>query len=133
MTSFNLQIITPEKVFFDAQVQEVLLRSSEGELGIMARHESFAAILPPGKVRIKVDGELKTAAISYGTVKVSKEKTVIIATSIEWADEINVERAEIAKAAANEMLESELSSFDREQTEFSLKRAMNRIAVSGEK
>ena len=52
MTAFPLKIVTPEKIFFDGSAERVVLRTSEGDLCILARHEPFVASLPSGPVRI---------------------------------------------------------------------------------
>ena len=86
--------------------------------------------MPPGPLRIKIGNKFKVAAISQGVVKVSKDKTTIIATSIEWHDEIDVERAKEAERKARQTLSHKLSDLEFKQAEFKLKRALNRISVS---
>ena len=75
MALFNLKVVTPEKVFFDGETEQIILSTVCGEIGILARHESYVSILPPGPMKIKIGNEFKIAAISQGVVKVSKEKT----------------------------------------------------------
>ena len=130
MTPFKLKIITPEKTFFDGETEQIILRPSVGEIGILAGHESYTSVLPAGPMRIMIKGRFEIAAISHGTVKVSKDKTTIIATAVEWADEIDVERAKKAETAAREKLERKLSDFEFQQAEMKLKRALNRLKVS---
>lgn len=130
MALFNLKVVTPEKVFFDGETEQIILSTVCGEIGILARHESYVSILPPGPMKIKIGNEFKIAAISQGVVKVSKEKTTIIATSVEWHDEIDIERAKEAERKAREILTRNLSDLEFRQAEFKLKRAINRISVS---
>lgn len=130
MALFNLKVVTPERVFFDGETEQIILSTVCGEIGILARHESYVSILPPGPLRIKIGNKFKVAAISQGVVKVSKDKTTIIATSIEWHDEIDVERAKEAERKARETLSHKLSDLEFKQAEFKLKRALNRISVS---
>lgn len=130
MALFNLKVVTPEKVFFDGETEQIILSTVCGEIGILARHESYVSILPPGPMKIKIGNEFKIAAISQGVVKVSKEKATIIATSVEWHDEIDIERAKEAERKAREILTRKLSDLEFRQAEFKLKRAINRISVS---
>ena len=85
MSTFPLQIITPEKVFFEGDVQRVIVRTTEGDLGILAKHEKYVAALPSGPVKIIMeDGTERIAALSGGAVKVSPLRTAILANAVEW-------------------------------------------------
>lgn len=130
MTPFKLEIITPDGVFFDGMTENVVVRTTVGDKGILARHEPYVAALTIGKIKVKIDGEFKYGAISSGTIKVSKDKTVILAQSCEWADEIDLDRAVKAK----ELAEQKISEFEKADNskgvaiaEYKLKRALNRI------
>lgn len=128
--TFRLQIYTPDKLFFDGETENVIVRTTVGDKGILARHEPYVAALPIGKLRVKINGAFRTAAISEGIIKVDKEKTVIMTQSCEWAEDIDIERAHAAKARAEEMLEKhkdEQSEKEYMIAEYKLKRAINRI------
>ncbi len=130
MTPFKLQIITPDGVFFDGMTENIIVRTTVGDKGILAKHEPYVAALPIGKFKVKLDGEYRYGAISSGTIKVSADKTVILAQSCEWADEIDIDRAVKAKEMAEQRLdEFEKSNNDRgvAVAEYKLKRALNRI------
>lgn len=131
MTSFHLQIFTPDRLFFDGETENLIVRTTVGDKGILARHEPYVAALPIGKLKIKLNGEFRTAAVSEGVVKVSKDKTVILTQSCEWADEIDVERANAAKAEAEQRMQS-LQKEDKDYlvAEYKLKRAINRLETS---
>lgn len=126
MTPFKLEIITPDKVFFSGEVENVIVRTTVGDKGILARHEPYVAALPIGKLKVKIDGQFRIAAVSEGVIKVSSDKTVILAQSCEWGDEIDLARAEAAKRKAEERMEK---SDERGYliAEYKLKRAINRI------
>lgn len=126
---FNLHIVTPDKIFFDGQAEEVILRTEAGEIGILAKHESYISVLPPGAMKIKIDGKFFIAAISQGLVKVSKEKTTVITNSVEWASEIDIDRAKSAEIRARQMMSQQLSDLEMDLAELKLKRALNRISV----
>ena len=128
MTPFKLQILTPDKLFFDGETDNVIVRTTVGDKGILARHEEYVAALPIGKLKVRIDGNFRIAAVSEGTIKVSKDKTVILVQSCEWADEIDLERANAAKQRAEERMKA-LQKEDKEYliAEYKLKRAVNRI------
>ena len=128
MTPFKLQILTPDKLFFDGETDNVIVRTTVGDKGILARHEEYVAALPIGKLKVRIDGNFRIAAVSEGTIKVSKDKTVILVQSCEWADEIDLDRANAAKQRAEERMKA-LQKEDKEYliAEYKLKRAVNRI------
>lgn len=128
MTPFKLEIYTPDKLFFDGETENLIVRTTVGDKGILARHEDYVAALPIGKMKVKIDGNFRVAAISEGTIKVSRDKTVILVQSCEWADEIDIDRAKAAKAKAEErMSKAEKDEKAYLLAEYKLKRAVNRI------
>ena len=127
MTPFKLDIITPEKKFFDGETEQIIVRTTVGDVGILNGHEPYCAALGIGQMRIMIDGEFRRAATSGGIIKVSRSKTVILVDSCEWADEIDVERAEAAKEIAEDRMKSAESDRQMKMAEIKLKRALNRI------
>lgn len=127
MTPFKLEIITPEKKFFDGETEQVIVRTTVGDVGILNGHEPYCAALGIGQMRIMIDGELRHAATSGGIIKVNREKTVILVDSCEWADEIDVNRAQQAKDNAEDRIKSAESDRQIRMAEMKLKRALNRI------
>ena len=130
MTPFRLQIITPEKTVFDGETEQVIVRTTVGDVGILKGHEPYCAALGIGQMRIMKDGEFRRAATSGGIIKVSKEMTTILVQTCEWSDEIDVERANAAKATAEERLKAAKSDKDLLLADAKLKRALNRIDTS---
>lgn len=128
MTPFKLQILTPDKLFFDGETDNLIVRTTVGDKGILARHEDYVAALPIGKMKVRLDGKFRVAAVSEGIVKVSRDKTVVLVQSCEWADEIDVDRAKAAKEKAEERMKTaEKDNNDYLLAEYKLKRAINRI------
>ncbi|MCL1867231.1 MAG: ATP synthase F1 subunit epsilon [Oscillospiraceae bacterium] len=138
MTPFKLEIITPDGIFFpqdgeSADVGNVIVRTTVGDKGILAKHEPYVAALPIGTMRVMVeDGKYKTAAISGGTVRVEENgDTVVLVQSCEWSSDIDVPRAEQAKHTAEENIsKSGGSGVEFDIAQFKLKRALNRIDAS---
>ena len=132
MALFNLRAVTPDKVFFDGQIENIILRTTAGDKGILAQHEPYVAALPLGAVRIKSETGWRNAAISGGSVKVSRGgNTVILAQSLEWSDEIDLKRAEEAKDKAEKRINNSSGDYDLQLAEMKLKRALNRISTAG--
>ena len=133
MTPFKLQIITPEKTFFDGETEQIIVRTTVGDAGILNGHEPYCAALGIGQMRIMVDGAFKCAATSGGIIKVSKEKTVILVQSCEWADEIDVDRAKASMARAEKMLENPKDAHTVQYANARIKRARVRLSVAEQK
>ena len=127
MTPFKLQIITPEKTFFDGETEQIIARTTVGDVGILNGHEPNCAALGIGQMRVMIDGQFRRAATTGGIIKVSREKTVILVQACEWADEIDVNRAEHAKEVAEGRIKAAHSDNELRLAEAKLKRALNRI------
>ncbi len=135
MANFSLSVITPEKVFFDGETTQIIVRTTEGDIGIMANHTSLVADLPSGPLKVKQeDGSWRTAAISTGLLKVGGNKVSILANAVEWADEIDLDWAKRSEEDARRRLAEQQDKHQLDLAELKLKRALNRISVgSGNK
>ncbi|SNS50023.1 ATP synthase F1 subcomplex epsilon subunit [Anaerovirgula multivorans] len=128
-SKFHLEIVTPDRVFYDGEVEMAVVRTSEGDLGILDEHISMVSPLKIGKIKIKKDGSFKEAAIAGGFVKVVQGSTTIIADAAEWPEEIDVQRAKEAKERAEKRLVAGREAYDTLRAEIALKKATNRIEV----
>ena len=130
-TAFSLRIITPEKVFFEGQVQRVIVRTTEGDVGVLANHERYAASLPAGPIRIlDMDGKERLAAVSGGMMKISPTQTAILANAVEWAEDIDVDWAKRSEEDARKRREQSKNQHEMERADAKLQRALNRLRVS---
>ncbi len=126
---FHLQIVTPDGLMFDGQVEKILVRTTEGDVGIMSNHADYVSPVSTGLARITMEnGELKTAACSGGLLSVKRGITRIAADTFEWAEDIDVERAKRAKERAEAMIR-ERSDYEEKAAQIKLKRALTRIRV----
>ena len=128
MTEFKLKILTPEGVVYDGMAESVIVRTTVGDKGILAKHEPYVCGAYHRTGKDTHNGTVRMSAVSSGIVEVTKDQTSILAQSFEWADEIDVERAEKAKALAEERMQQ----YKEDQraldiAEYKLKRAINRI------
>lgn len=131
MKPFRVKIITPEKTFFDGETQQLIARTTEGDIGILCGHTPYVANLGSGPLKIKMEsGEFKAAAVSGGVLKTNPEQTVILANAVEWAEEIDVERAKRSEADARQRMQNHKSQREFELAENKLKRALNRLSVA---
>lgn len=85
---FQLEIVTPEEMFYQGEVEMVITRTTQGDRAVLKNHIPFVAGLVDGELRIKKDGKFKTGQISGGFMTVSKEKTTILTESAKWNDEV---------------------------------------------
>jgi len=126
---FKLQIITPEREFFEGDVSMVEFNTVEGEVGIYKGHIPMSMVVAPGILTITTDGESQNAAIHAGFVEVLPEKVTILAEIVEWPTEIDLARAEAAKGRAEARLHELPEGTDTARAELALRRAIARINV----
>lgn len=131
--TFNLQIISPTRVFYDDQVDMVEMKTTEGEIGVLAGHIPLTVILEPGTLRIKREDGDREAALHDGFVQIQKNKVTILAESCEWPEEIDLNRAEEARKRAERRLKSGAKEVDMVRAELALKKSLIRIDMAGRK
>ena len=124
---FNLRIISPEESFFEGDCEFLEFVTTEGEIGVYAKHIPLTTILEPCVMRIHNDGEEKKAAILGGFVEILKDKVTVLAEDAEWPDEIDLQRALDARKRAEERLNAKSEDVDMRRAEAALKRAVARI------
>lgn len=132
MASFHLQITTADGLAFDGQAERLIVRTTEGDVGILHGHVDYlAALKDVSELRLTANGNTRIAAVSGGFVSVSKDITRVNAITLEWSDEIDKERAVRAREAAQAALkERKQQDMDYRLAEIKLKRAVNRIRVA---
>ena len=130
MSSFPLRIVTPDGSLFDGQAEALRLRTSDGYVSLRAGHADYIAALDVGMVSLTRDGVTRNAACGGGFVSVEKGAVRLVATTFEYADDIDVERAELAKARAEERLAQAREDRDITLAKAKLSRALNRISVA---
>lgn len=127
--SFQLRIITPDRVFYEGEVEMVEFNTTEGQIGVLPGHIPLTVIVKPGILNIyEAEGE-KEAALHSGFVEILPERITILAEVIEWPEEIDLDRAEEARIRAEERLRSRTPETDIMRAETALLRAMARIQV----
>ncbi len=127
--SFQLRIITPDRVFYEGEVMMVEFNTTEGEIGVLPGHIPLTVIVKPGVLRIYEQEGEKEAALHAGFAEILPEGVTILAEIIEWPGEIDQERALHAKERAEERLHSRTPETDIARAETALQRAIARIQV----
>lgn len=129
-STFQLEIVTPDRKLFDDQVEMAIVRTSEGDVGILKDHIPTVAPISIGVIKIKKDGKLLQATCSGGFVSIDEEKTTIITDASEWPDEIDIVRAEAAAERAKERLEKDSEKIDTARAQMALYKAINRLRIA---
>lgn len=127
MSEFHLKIVTPDRLVFDSLAKSIVARTVTGDVCILARHTEYIAPLAIGQIKVKSEEGERRASCSGGTLIVTNGEVTVLADTFEWEDEIDIERAERAKARAEERLKSDATDFEFKLAEIKLKRAINRI------
>ncbi|MCT4619028.1 MAG: F0F1 ATP synthase subunit epsilon [Marinisporobacter sp.] len=129
-STFELEIVTPDRKFYEGSVERIVVRSTQGDMGILKDHMFTVSPLEIGVVKIKENGKYKEAACAGGFIQIKEEKTTIITDSAEWPEEIDVKRAEESKNRAEERLNKPEANIDALRAKAALKRALTRIRVA---
>lgn len=134
MNSFSLKIVTPDGLEFDGRAEELIVRTTTGDIGIMAGHINCVAPLGMGQAMILVDGKKRYAACIGGMLSVVNGAVNLVPTTFEWADDIDVSRAEASAKRARTVLDNKgASNTDIRMAEARLKRALIRQNVASHK
>ena len=130
MATFQLKIVTPDGICYDGEAQKLVVRTTGGDVCILSRHATYLAPLAIGAVRVyDAEGSMREAACSGGMVSFAKEVATVVAQTFEWADEIDVARAERALEKAKAKKESKTHAADIQLAELKITRALNRINI----
>lgn len=129
---FKVQVICPDRVFFDGDCDMIELRTTEGDIGILAGHIPLTAVVAPGVLRLMIEGTTKEAALHDGFIEILQDKVIILAESCEWPEEIDLHRAKEAQIRAERRLKGEEQT-DLKRAEMALHKALLRIGLAEKK
>ena len=131
MTAFPLKIVTPDGLAYEGQAEEVIVRTTGGDLGILAGHINCVAPLGMGRAMLVIDGKTRYAACIGGMVSVVNGQVTVVATTFEWADQVDVDRAEASEKQAKAVISDKTAAnTDLRLAEARLKRALVRKNVA---
>ena len=130
MAPMRLEIVTAERVVYSEDVDILVAPGIDGELGILPGHAPLLTALQPGEIRVVKDSDESYIAVSSGFVEVLANKVTILADTAEYAEEIDIERAEEALKRAEERVSSRGADMDLEKAVASVRRSAARLKVA---
>ena len=134
MTPFSLKIVTPDGLIFDGQAEKLIVRTTGGDVAILARHIDYVAPLGMGLAIVVTGEERRTAACIGGMLSVSDGNVTLVPTTFEWSDKIDVARAEASYRRADKVLhDSGATDTEIALAEARLHRALVRKSVASYK
>ena len=134
MTPFHLKIVTPDGLIFDGQAEKLIVRTTGGDVAILARHINYVAALGMGRAVVVANGNRRAAACIGGMLSVVDGEVTLVPTTFEWADKIDVDRAEASYQRADKVLhDSNATDTDLKLAEARLHRALVRKSVASYK
>ena len=133
MTPFRLKIVTPDGLIYDGEAEQLTVRTQEGDVSILARHINFVIPLGMGRAVVTANGQRRAAACIGGMLSVVNGDVTLVTTTFEWADQIDVDRAERAQKKAEDRLKASTSDTEVHLAEAKLHRALVRKSVASYK
>ena len=131
MTVFELKIVTLDGLVYDGMAEELIVRTVNGDMGILAGHINCVAALGMGRATVMIDGKKRYGACIGGLVTVVNGAVTLVPTTFEWAEDIDLQRAENAAERANALISSkDISNVELRLAEARLKRALVRSSVA---
>jgi F-type H+-transporting ATPase subunit epsilon len=129
-THIDLQIVTPDRLIVQEQVDEVEIPGAEGYFGVLPGHTPLLASLAVGELWYRKGQEKLYLSLAFGFAEILPDRVTILARLAERAEEIDVERAELARRRAEERLSQSTSDFDYERARVALTKSLMRLQVS---
>lgn len=126
----HLKIITHERVVFDEDVDEIYTKTIDGEIGILKKHIPVMAALDIGVTKTVKDGNIKFFTTMGGVFQFKDEEALILTTTAESGDEIDVTRAKEALKRAQARLAESEAELDAKRAEAAIARAMARLKAT---
>ena len=131
LKKFQLEVISPERIFYSGEVEMVELTTTEGDIGVYADHIPLTTIVAPGVMTITENGgQTKEAAALDGFMEITQEKVTILAQSCEWPEEIDLNRANEARDRAERRIKSNDANINMSRAELALKKSLVRIGLA---
>ena len=128
--SFQLEVVTPEKMVVKESVEEAQIPGKNGYLGILPGHAPLITELAVGEITYRSGGTTHYLSVAWGFAEVLPERVTILAETAERPEDIDVKRALAAKARAEEHLKTGKTEADFTHAEHELQRAEIRLQVA---
>ena len=131
--TFQLEIVTPEKMVVRDAAQEAQIPGRNGYFGVLPGHAPLITELGAGEISYRSAGQVQRFSVAWGFAEVLPDKVTILAETAERPEEIDVKRAQEARQRAEELLKSGKTEVDYDRAEDALKRADTRLQVAQKK
>jgi F-type H+-transporting ATPase subunit epsilon len=130
MGELNLEIITPAKAVFNGEVKSVTIPGTDGNFQVLKNHAPLISTFEIGLIKADLPGNnTYYYATSGGTVEVLDNKVLVLADTLEKVEDIDVERARLAKERAEALISKPADTTDVERARKALARATNRLTL----
>ena len=129
MSTFFLEVITPEKQFFSGQAEEIICETEHGQMGVLKGHAPMIASLVIGEIQIKVDGNWRSAFMEGGFMEIGGDKVTVFSELCEWSEDIDAVRALAEKEQALRDIKHSANIKEHKKNEISLARALTRLKI----
>ena len=130
MKTFHLEIVTPDGMIFSGEAESLLVHTDDGDVEVMAGHMDYMASVATGRARVIAGGVSKFASCSGGFLTVTADGVILAAPTFEFADTIDVDRAEKAKENAERRLAAAADEREANLARARLERALTRLKVA---
>ena len=137
MATIKLEIVSPDRVVYAADIDMLIARSTGGEIGILPKHIPLVTGLEPHAMKIHVDAKEQLIAVAGGFMEVTPDKITVLATAAEEPIDIDINRAQRAYERAQERLQrlredpdAQASIIDEQRASLALKRAAARLQTA---
>jgi F-type H+-transporting ATPase subunit epsilon len=128
-----LEIVTPEKIVYKNEVDEVIAQTSEGQISILPDHIGLVTQIAPGEIIIKKGSSEQSIAITGGFLQVANNSISILADYAERAEEIEVLKAQEAQKRAERIMKEKTSEKDFKVAEAELIKALTQLKIAGKR
>lgn len=130
MTMIDVRVVTPEGVYKEFQTPIINIDTEDGQRGILPNHMPLVTMMKIGKMETEENGQREVYAVAGGVFYFRDNKAEILTDAIENKEDIDIKRAEEARARAERRLSiTENPQYDLQRAEIALQKAMNRLRI----
>lgn len=127
----HLEIVTPEGVVFEGDIEEIIVPAANGQITILPNHVGLVTHIKPGEVIVKKAGKIQSLVSASGLLEVEKNRVTILSNYAVRAENIEEAKAKEAKERAERLMKEKLSEKDLKVAEAELIRALLELKIAG--
>jgi F-type H+-transporting ATPase subunit epsilon len=132
----KLEIVTPEKIIYSGDVDQITVETADGRIAILPHHVNLFTKIKPGELHLKIADKEQFLAMTGGFLEVSNNKVTLLADYAVHSEEIDVEKALAAQKRAEELLkkkEGQLSDREYAELQGALGRALLELDIANKR